>query len=80
MQHPYILYLDILAINDNYLRKLAGIQRYAAARGWEVETLSRDFQGRAIVECRMTDSDHTNKPGTLPSEMPPHSFLVAIIA
>ena len=46
----------------------------------EAVPLSCDVQGRSVVECRMTDADHTDMSGTLPSEMPPHSFLVATFA
>ncbi len=62
MQRPYILYLDILAINDNYLRKLAGIQRYAAARGWEVETLSREETSRVSVKALCDGSGGRDVP------------------
>lgn len=46
-----ILYLDFLEGNDNHLRKLAGIRRYAFARGWEVETLTKDATGRDAVKA-----------------------------
>ncbi len=34
-----ILYLDFPAENDNYLRKLAGVRRYALFHAWKVEDL-----------------------------------------
>lgn len=46
-----ILYLDFLEGNDNHLRKLAGIRRYASARGWEVETLPKNATSRDAVRA-----------------------------
>jgi len=36
-----ILYLDVLAINASQRQKLAGMRRFAAARGWEVQMVER---------------------------------------
>lgn len=37
-----ILYLDFPEGEDNHLRKLAGIRRYALTRDWEVQTITRE--------------------------------------
>ena len=39
-----------------------------------------DFQGRAVASCRITDKDRTDATVSFPSELPPRSFLVAILA
>ena len=41
--------------------------------------LSCDFQGRTVSSCRITDNDRTDAPIPFPSELPPRSFLVAIL-
>ena len=38
-----------------------------------------DFQGRTASVCRITDKDRTDEPVTLPTELPPRSFIVAIL-
>lgn len=38
-----------------------------------------DFQGRAVVDCRITDNDRTDKSVPLPAELPPRSFVVVIL-
>ena len=42
-------------------------------------TLACDFQGRSVSSCRITDNDRTDVSIPFPSELPPRSFLVAII-
>ncbi len=42
--------------------------------------LSCDFQGRVVTACRITDKDRTDAAVPFPSELPPRSFLVAILA
>ena len=41
--------------------------------------LTCDFQGRAVAACRITDKDRTDASVPFPSELPPRSFLVAIL-
>jgi len=41
--------------------------------------LSCDFQGYAVVSCRITDKDRTDATIPFPAEIPPRAFLVAII-
>jgi hypothetical protein len=38
-----------------------------------------DFQGRTVAACRITDNDRTDTPVPFPTELPPRSFLVAIL-
>ena len=38
-----------------------------------------DFQGRTVAACRITDNDRTDASVPFPSELPPRSFLVAIL-
>ena len=38
-----------------------------------------DFQGRTVSVCRITDKDRTDESVTLPTELPPRSFIVAIL-
>ena len=38
-----------------------------------------DFQGRTVASCRITDNDRTDASVPFPSELPPRSFLVAIL-
>ena len=38
-----------------------------------------DFQGRAVASCRITDNDRTDAAVDFPSELPPRSFIVAIL-
>jgi hypothetical protein len=38
-----------------------------------------DFQGRAVVSCRITDNDRTDAAVAFPTELPPRSFVVAIL-
>ena len=42
--------------------------------------LACDFQGRTVASCRITDKDRTDATVSFPSELPPRSFLVAILA
>ena len=42
--------------------------------------LKCDFQGRKVVACRITDRERTNATCDMPSELPPRSFIVAILA
>lgn len=46
MREPLVLYLHIIESDSCQLAKLAGMKRYAAARGWRVESVSR-FASRA---------------------------------
>ena len=62
MTRPYILYLDFPDESDNHLRKLAGIRRYAAARGWEVETLLRGKTSRNAVKALCEGDDGRPRP------------------
>ena len=39
-----------------------------------------DFQGRKVTSCRITDKDRTDAACDMPAELPPRSFLVAILA
>ncbi len=48
---PCIFYVDFPAGSDNHLRNLAGIRRYASARGWDVATLSREETTPAAVKA-----------------------------
>ena len=41
--------------------------------------LSCDFEGRSVVRCRITDADRTDEETSFPDELPPHSFVVAIL-
>ena len=41
--------------------------------------LACDFQGRTVAACRITDKDRTDAAISFPSELPPRSFLVAIL-
>ena len=41
--------------------------------------LSCDFQGRSVVSCRITDKNRTDATISFPAELPPRSFLVAIV-
>ena len=41
--------------------------------------LACDFQGRAVVTCRITDKDRTDATVPMPAELPPRSFIVAIL-
>lgn len=38
-----------------------------------------DFQGRTVSACRITDAAHTDAAVAFPSELPPRSFLVAML-
>ncbi|MBP5321537.1 MAG: hypothetical protein J6334_11175 [Kiritimatiellae bacterium] len=38
-----------------------------------------DFQGYTVKGCRLTDGDRTDAVVALPTEMPPHAFLVALL-
>ena len=51
-----------------------------AARPDKAIPLSCDFQGRVVASCRITDKDRTDAAVPFPSELPPRSFLVAILA
>ena len=42
--------------------------------------LACDFQGRRPVACRITDMKRTDAPCDMPAELPPRSFIVAILA
>ena len=41
--------------------------------------LTCDFQGRTVAACRITDKDRTDASVPFPAELPPRSFLVAIL-
>ena len=41
--------------------------------------LACDFQGRKVASCRITDNDRTDAVVPFPSELPPRSFIVAIM-
>ena len=41
--------------------------------------LECDFQGRAVSVCRITDKNRTDEPVAFPAELPPRSFVLAII-
>ena len=41
--------------------------------------LACDFQGRTVASCRITDKDRTDATVSFPSELPPRSFLIAIL-
>lgn len=45
-----VLYLDFPERENNHLRKLAGIRRYASVRQWEVQTITRRELDRAAVK------------------------------
>ena len=38
-----------------------------------------DFQGRTVADCRITDNDRTDKSVPMPPELPPRSFVIAIL-
>ena len=38
-----------------------------------------DFQGRTVSACRITDNDRTDASVPMPGELPPRSFIVAIL-
>ena len=38
-----------------------------------------DFQGRAVVSCRITDGDRTDAAVAMPAELPPRSFIVVVL-
>jgi len=38
---PLVLYLSMIKGNPSHIRKLAGIRRYCAARGWEAEPIDK---------------------------------------
>jgi len=42
--------------------------------------ISCDFQGYTVASCRITDNDRTDEKCQMPSELPPRSFIVAILA
>lgn len=77
-----ILYLDFPEREDNYLRKLAGIRRYAIAREWEVETITRRELDRAAVKAICAGDGGRPKPigciveamATFRSILPPRLF------
>ena len=46
---PLILYLHTIATDSCQAAKLAGMRRYAAARGWQVETLRREISRAAMI-------------------------------
>ena len=39
-----------------------------------------DLHGKTVISCRITDSSRTDAVISFPAELPPHSFLVAIIS
>ncbi|MBR0056172.1 MAG: substrate-binding domain-containing protein [Kiritimatiellae bacterium] len=49
MQGSRILYLHMIAGDTCQLARLAGIRRYAAARGWRVEALRREASRAAMI-------------------------------
>ncbi|MBR0057643.1 MAG: substrate-binding domain-containing protein [Kiritimatiellae bacterium] len=49
MAQPRILYLSMIAGNPSHERKLAGIRRYCAARGWEAVPILRDDATREAL-------------------------------
>ena len=57
MRLPHILYLDFPNGSDNHLRSLAGIRRYASARGWGVVTLPREETNRDVVRTLCGGAD-----------------------
>ncbi len=59
---PRILYVDFPAESDNHLRKLAGIRRYASARGWNVATLPREETSRDAVKALCAGADGVAPP------------------
>ena len=79
---PYILYLDFPAGSDNHLRSLAGIRRYASARGWDVVTLPREETKHDLVRTLCGGADGGPPPvgcvadasGTHHYNLPPRLF------
>ena len=41
--------------------------------------LTCDFQGRTVAACRITDKDRTDASVPFPAELPPRSFVVAVL-
>ncbi len=41
--------------------------------------LTCDFQGRTVAACRITDKDRTDAAVPFPAELPPRSFIVAVL-
>ena len=44
-----------------------------------VVPLACDFMGRKVLSCRITDDSRTDEAIPFPNELPPHSFVVAIL-
>ena len=44
-----------------------------------VVPLACDFMGRKVLGCRITDDSRTDEAIPFPNELPPHSFVVAIL-
>ena len=44
-----------------------------------VVLLACDFMGRKVLSCRITDDSRTDEAIPFPNELPPHSFVVAIL-
>ena len=38
-----------------------------------------DFQGRTVASCRITDGERTDAAVAMPAELPPRSFVVAVL-
>lgn len=57
-----VLYLDFLEREDNHLRKLAGIRRYALTRDWEVQTITREELDRDEVKALCAGDGGRAKP------------------
>ena len=41
--------------------------------------LACDFQGREVLECRITDAERTDCAIPMPDVLPPHSFIIVIL-
>ncbi len=57
-----VLYLDFPEREDNHLRKLAGIRRYASVREWEVQTITRRELDCAAVKATCVGEGGRPKP------------------
>lgn len=57
-----VLYLDFPEREDNHLRKLAGIRRYALTRDWEVQTITREELDRDEVKALCAGDGGRAKP------------------
>ena len=73
---PRILYVDFPAESDNHLRNLAGIRRYASARGWDVATLPREETSRDAVKALCAGADDASPFGPERLVVPPTVFIL----